>query len=284
MRPETNTETLLKLQDSFLEEYRSNASIRRYTKHTAGHGINYLLDEVYGNLYLDILQTYIPQSTLQRGLRILEFGCGGGMNILHLMSTLARKGFRVEFACGTDFSDELIAAANREAVEQLLPNQRQHVRFCIGKNEALVQDLSAAIGVSQANLLGTFDLIIGVNTIRYCHRMGTELDCARGIHGLLANSGVSIVIDMNRGFPLFRSRLRDRLTKKKQAYLLPSLDEYARPFTAVGLEILQKKNFCWVPHSAGPTLTSVLKGLTPVLNTLAPARAMRSLVIARKPV
>jgi SAM-dependent methyltransferase len=282
MRPETNTDTLLKLQDNFLKEYRSHASIRRYTKHTAGHGINYLLDEVYSSLYTDMLEHYMPYSTLQRGLRILEFGCGGGMNILHLVSTLARKGVRVESAYGTDFSDELIAAANRETEEQLPPNHRQRVQFCIGKNETLVKDLSAAIGVSQANLLGTFDLLIGVNTIRYCHRMGTELACVRAIHDLLTNSGISIVIDMNKSFPLFRSRLRDRLTKEKQAYLLPSLDEYARPFTAVGFEILQKKNFCWVPHSAGPTLTSVLKGLTPVLNTLAPAYAMRSLVVARK--
>ena len=88
---------------------------------------------------------------------------------------------------------------------------------------------------------------------------------------------------MNRKFPAFRSRFRERLTQQdEKATLLPTLDEYARPFSSAGFEILKKENFCWIPHSAGVRLTAVMKALTPILNTLAPSRGMRSLVISRK--
>jgi SAM-dependent methyltransferase len=273
---------ITRMNESFLEEYRSTASIQRYTRKTAGHGINYLLNNVYGSIYLKVLEQYVPQRKLRSGIRVLEFGCGGSMNLLHLISILDRRGFALEIAYGTDFSDTLIEAANREASEQLIPEQRNKVHFCVAKNESLVTDMSLGLRLHEATLLGSFDLIIGVNTIRYCHRIGKQLDCTRGIHRLLAPGGVCVVIDMNKGFPLFRSRLRDRLTKDKEACYLPSLQEYALPFSTVGFEILQQKHFCWVPHSAGPWLTSVLKALTPALNTLAPEHAMRSLIISRK--
>jgi hypothetical protein len=109
-----------------------------------------------------------------------------------------------------------------------------------------------------------------------------EDKCVGAIFDLLTDGGVCIIIDMNQKFPAFRSRFRDRLTKEKGAYYLPSLDEYARPFSSGGFEILRKENFCWIPHSAGPGLTAVMKALTPMLSALVPNRAMRSLVISRK--
>jgi hypothetical protein len=87
---------------------------------------------------------------------------------------------------------------------------------------------------------------------------------------------------MNRKFPAFRSKFRDRKTKPAAERYLPSLDEYANPFGRAGLDVLRKENFCWIPHSAGPTMTRVLRALTPVLNVLAKPMAMRSLVVARK--
>jgi SAM-dependent methyltransferase len=204
------------------------------------------------------------------------------MNLLHLVSTLDRRGIPLDCAFGTDFSETLIEAANREANKYLPAKQNQKVRFCVARNESLIADATKALKVPEGSLLGSFDLIVGVNTIRYCHRLMNENECVAAIFNLLSPGGVCIVIDMNDKFPAFRSRFHDRLTKEENAYYLPTLDEYARPFSAAGFDILKKQNFCWVPHSAGRGLTSVMKILTPVLSAIVPSRAMRSLVVARK--
>jgi len=279
-----NSHDSSRLIDNFLEEYSTEESIRKYTPKTAGHGISYLLDHDYGRIYLDCIKKYVPQSRLKTGLRLWEFGCGGGMNLLHLVSVLGRQGIPVDFACGTDFSGSLIAAAWKEANGYLASEQINKVRFTVASNEDLVEEGANGLGLDQDELLGSFDLVFGVNTIRYGHRLNNVDRCVEGIRGLLREGGLCIIIDMNRKFPAFRSRFRERLTKQdEQATLLPTLDEYARPFSSAGFEILKKENFCWIPHSAGAGLTAAMKGLTPILNILAPSRAMRSLVISRKP-
>jgi 2-polyprenyl-3-methyl-5-hydroxy-6-metoxy-1,4-benzoquinol methylase len=270
------------LDAGFLEEYSTQDSIRKYTKETAGNGISYLLDHDYGQIYLDVLEKYIPKSSIQRGVRVWEFGCGGGMNLVHLVAMMERRGIQLNCAYGTDFSEALIDAANREASKYLSSAQQRKVRFCVARNENLIDDVTSRLKLSKKELIGSFDLILGVNTIRYCHRLMNEMECVGDISELLVNKGVCIVIDMNDKFPAFRSRFRDRLTKEKNAYYLPTLDEYARPFSSAGFEILRKENFCWIPHSAGPGLTAVMKTLTPVLSTVLPSHAMRSLVISRK--
>lgn len=270
------------LNGDFLEEYSSERSVRKYTKDTAGYGISYLLDHDYGQIYLEVIEKHIPQSRREQGIRILEFGCGGGMNLIHVVKMLERHGIKVACAYGTDFSEALIEAANREAMRYLTAEQNQKVRFFVARNESIAGDLSRGMGIGSGVLSGSFDLIVGVNTIRYCHRLMNERTCVEGISDLLAETGVCVVIDMNDRFPAFRSSLPDRLSKEKEAYYLPTLDEYARPFEEAGLEILRKGNFCWIPHSAGRGLTAVMRTLTPLLNALAPTRAMRSLVISRK--
>lgn len=269
-----------KMVGEFLEEYSTEQSVRKYTKESAGNGISYLLEHDYGKIYLDLIEKYIPKARLQKGIRLLEFGCGGGMNLVHLVAMLERRGIAVERAYGTDFSETLIDAANREAGTYLTPEQRQKVSFRVARNEGLMEDLGR--GSEAGTLQGSFDFILGVNTIRYCHRLLNENACAEGIAGLLRDGGICVVIDMNDRFPAFRSSVPDRLTKDKESYYLPSLDEYARPFAAAGFDILKKEHFCWIPHSAGTALTAVMRALTPVLNTLVPSRAMRSLVISRK--
>ncbi len=270
------------LNDDFLAEYSTAKSIRKYSRDTAGRGIRYLLDHDYGEIYREALAMYVPPERKTRGLRIWEFGCGAGMNLLHLVKLIEEAGFALDLAIGTDFSEKLIEAAATEARASLPTRQRERVRFCLARNEELIADVVRSRGLSRESLLGTFDLVLGVNTVRYCHRLGNEALCTANIFALLRGGGVCIVIDMNRGFPAFRSRLRDRLTKEKKAYYLPSLDEYARPFASAGFEILRKENFCWIPHSAGPGLTSMMGALTPVLSALAPNRAMRSLVVCRR--
>jgi 2-polyprenyl-3-methyl-5-hydroxy-6-metoxy-1,4-benzoquinol methylase len=270
------------LNEEFLEEYSREDSLRRYSKETAGNGISYLLDHDYGEIYFDVIENQIPKSRLEKGVRLWEFGCGAGMNLLHLVSALERRGVPVEYAVGTDFSEALIAVAKQEVKKYLTPEQNKKVQFCVARHESLIEEVTKGLGVREVDLLGSFDVMLGVNTVRYCHRLMKENEVAATITKLLADRGVCIVIDMNDKFPAFRSRLRDRLAKDARAYYLPSLEEYARPFSSAGLEILKRENFCWIPHSAGSGLTAVMRALTPVLNAVAPSRAMRSLVIAQK--
>jgi SAM-dependent methyltransferase len=282
---ETLEMNLVMEADPFFREYTSHEALLKYTRATAGFGISYLLDHDYKKVYLDALK-HLPRKFGRDGIRMLEFGCGGGMNLLHLVSVFDRDGFNVESAIGTDFSPVLIEAADKEAKSYLNPQQRSRVQFCVAKNETLLDDLSAALGRESLKLENTFHFIIGVNTIRYCHRLAREFDCARDIFRLLAPGGVCVVIDMNNRFPAFRSLLKNKLLSRKQSgeeCYLPSLEEYTAPFYQTGFDVLRSEHFCWIPHSGGPILTALLRSLTPLLNTIACSRAMRSLVVAKKP-
>jgi SAM-dependent methyltransferase len=202
------------------------------------------------------------------------------MNLIQLVSLLERNKIGVETAYGTDFAATLVNRARLEA--SVLPEQqRARVKFLLARNECLADDLVRADG-DGASVTGSFDLVIGVNTFRYCHRLRAEHDCARDIKRLLRPGGVCVVIDMNDCFPLFRSRFRSTAESPGEIYL-PSLDEYTSPFEHAGFEILTKDHFCWIPHSAGAGLTLVGRALTPFLNVVARRYAMRSLVVARRP-
>jgi SAM-dependent methyltransferase len=271
--------------DAFFSEYTSQDAILKYTKATAGFGINYLLDHDYKKVYLEAINC-LPQHVRQDGIRMLEFGCGGGMNLLYLVSVLSRNGFNVESAIGTDFSPVLIQAANNEAQNYLGARERSRVQFCVAKNETLLEELSAGLGQGSSELENSFQFIIGVNTTRYCHRAGKQLDCARDIFRLLTPGGVCVVIDMNDRFPAFRSALKHKLRSKKdreEECYLPSLEEYTAPFQQAGFEVLRSEHFCWIPHSAGRLMTGLLRPLSPVLSRIVGSRAMRSLVVAKKP-
>src|SRR5947207_14696387 len=100
--------------EAFFREYTSQAAVAKYSRATAGCGINYLLNHDYKEVYLKALRL-LPVDIQQRGIRILEFGCGAGMNLLHLVSLLIREDINVTSAVGTDFSPVLIETAKREA-------------------------------------------------------------------------------------------------------------------------------------------------------------------------
>lgn len=270
-----STEQLIK---SFTEEYESDEALRKYSTESAGHGINYLLEHEYGKLYLDAIRIHLRTSP-RRPLRVMEFGCGAGMNLIRLVAQLDREQIAVASAYGTDFSVALVDRARREAQQFLSREQHARVSFHVARNERLAGDLAAAS--KETDLAGSFDLIIGVNTFRYCHRLNAQNDCARDIAQLLRPGGVCVMIDMNDRFPLFRSHFKAGPSNPEETYL-PSLDEYASPFERAGLEILTKDNFCWIPHSAGAAMTLVGRALTPILNTVARRFAMRSLVVARR--
>lgn len=267
--------------DVYLEEYSADDAIARYTSRTAGHGISYLLEHDYAEVYLTAINKYLRVPP-NEPLRVLEFGCGGGMNLITLFSLLERKGRKVELAIGTDFSERLISAANQESKSLLTPEQQAKTHFAVARNETIAADLRSALDLPEAQR--SFHVILGVNTFRYCHRLGKEAECARDLASLLVPGGICIMIDMNRKFPAFRSKFRDRKTKPEAERYLPTLDEYANPFANAGLEILRKENFCWIPHSASPGLTNLCRMFAPVLDVVAKPRAMRSLVVSRKTV
>jgi SAM-dependent methyltransferase len=270
-----------RMNEKFIEEYGSEDSVRKYTTRTAGYGINYLLRNDYAKLYLSVVDSYLGASPATP-LRVLEFGCGGGMNLIRLLSLLEKRGVPVEYALGTDFSERLLQATEQEAKTSLSADHARKLGFHVARNERLIEDLAAARGKSVDDLLGSFDLILGVNTFRYAHRLGKEQDCAANIYRLLRNGGVCIIIDMNDRFPLFRCHLKGSVQDPAECYL-PSLEEYVSPFRSAGFEIIKKGSFCWIPHSAGPALTFCCRLLSPFLNLVARSFAMRSLVVARKP-
>jgi SAM-dependent methyltransferase len=266
--------------DVYIEEYSSDEAIRKYTSETAGYGISHLLANDYADVYLRACNRYLS-SDHNSGLRILEFGCGGGMNLIALIRLLESKGKHIKMAVGSDFSSRLIEAANAEADLLLTEDQRRQTKFVVARNEELAADLARHMALEDEELAGSFDAILGVNTFRYCHRLSREVDCAQSIADLLAPGGVCIMIDMNRRFPAFRSRFR-RSDAPKEETAIPTLSEYAGPFEEVNLEILEQGNFCWIPHSAGPRLTRICRLSAPILDKFARPFAMRSLVVSRK--
>jgi SAM-dependent methyltransferase len=271
------------MDEAFFEEYTSHDAILKYTKATAGNGISYLLDHDYKDVYMRALASLSPE-VKARGIRMLEFGCGGGMNLVHLVSILTQAGIKVQKAVGTDLSPVLIEAAKNESKNYLRPEDQGRIEFHVAKNETLVAELSVATGTDRAQLIGSFDFILGVNTMRYCHRGGREMNCAQDIMDLLVPGGVCVNIDMSDRFPLFVSAVKNKFRAHKiEECYIPTLAEYAAPFKKTGFEILREEHFCWVSHSAGKAMCVVLRALAPVLNVVCKSRAMRSLVVARKP-
>ncbi len=268
------------LYGRFLDEYVSEQAVRKYTTQTAGYGINYLLRHDYAEIYLEAVRTYLNDPNA-RPLRLLEFGCGGGMNLTRLVSLLEERSYAVECAYGTDFSSRLVEAAKEEAQRYLPGWLARKTNFFVARNEELEADLLSALR-NDRGILGSFDLIIGVNTFRYCHRLGKQLNCAKDVYRLLRPGGISVNIDMNNRFPAFRSRFSRSEQDPEESYL-PTLTEYVEPFEMAGFEIIKKGNFCWVPHTAGRALTAAGCLATPFLNLVARDRAMRSLVMARRP-
>lgn len=270
-------------KDVYLNEYTRQDIIARYISKTAGAGIAYILTHVYAPVYLEVIKTLLAQQPPNHHYRILEYGCGGGMNMLKIIELLQAQGASLDRAYGTDFSPPMIEAARREAAQHLPAELNARINYVVARNETIASDLAEGIGAKPSDLGSTFHLIVGVNTFRYAHRLKKENDCARDIFNLLRPGGYSIMIDMNRRFPLFRSKVRDMLTRPKHEYYIPSLKEYARPFEGQGFLIRQMRNFCWIPHSANNSLLVLCRTLTPFLDTCCSPFAMRSLVIAQKP-
>jgi SAM-dependent methyltransferase len=233
-------------------------------------------------LYRQVVEEEIKGIIGREGMRVLEYGCGGGMNLIHLLSMYGSKGIKIDRAYGTDFSPVLIEAANKEADKYLPSAMRERTAFLVAKNETLIDDISRHTGRAGNDWKEKFHLILGVNTFRYCFRLRKERESAQQIHDLLMPGGVSIMIDMNDKFPFFRSKMKNNKNTDSLETYIPPLSEYARPFREAGLKIVQQKHFCWIHHSASSFECAVLHALSPLLQALFQDYAMRSLVVAKK--
>jgi hypothetical protein len=172
---------------------------------------------------------------------MLEFGCGGGMNLLQLVSVLGRHSFNIESAIGTDFSPVVIQAAKKEAQSYLIPGERSHVRFCVAKNETLLEDLSAGLGQELSKLENSFHFIIGVNTnpLLPSRRKAVRL---RTRHFPPARTGRSLCGDRHeRPLSRFSQQLEEQASCQQatgRRVLPPSLQEYTAPFQQVGIPLV----------------------------------------------
>jgi len=151
--------TTEKMNESFLEEYNSGDAILKYSTKTAGQGVNYLIQHEYARIYDQAVETCLKTS--RKPLRILEFGCGAGMNLIGLVTRLESRGIAIERAWGADFSEALIESASQEARTFLSASARPIVNFYVARNETLNADLAARTGLGPAALDGSFDLILG---------------------------------------------------------------------------------------------------------------------------
>jgi SAM-dependent methyltransferase len=269
--------------DVYMQEYTRDDIIAKYISDSAGDGIAYILQHVYAPTYLRAIKALIAARPKGHKFRVMEYGCGGGMNLLRIAELLRSEGAELERGFGADFSPPMIEAARKEANDHLPAELNSKLTYVVAGNESLIPDLCRELNVSRKDLAGTFDLIVGVNTTRYAHRLDRENELARDIFELLGPSGQTIMIDMNRYFPLFRSRFRRDFVQRGDETYIPSLKEYTRPFGQAGFEVTESRNFCWIPHSANPNLLRICKALAPVLDVFCAPFAMRSLVVGRKP-
>lgn len=266
--------------------YDRPETVRRYRRRTAGDGINYLLPNVYGPIFLDQVRAALLDTGAER-LRILEFGCGAGMALHHLAERLGKHGIEVELAVGADFVPAMIAAAQQDLEEFGTTWAKKRVRYVVASNEALSAGIAEALGETVYALDGTFQLAIGLNTFRYAIRQEKAEEVVGQLRRLLAPGGRVVIIDMNDGFP-YGLRPTRRAPDERGfpihfgAAWLPTLERYGEPFARDGFEVLRAERLCWIPHSSRGLRFRLARVAAPVLDRLVPDHAMRSLVVALK--
>jgi len=268
--------------DVYMDEYTREDIIAKYISDTAGTGIAHILKHVYAPIYLKAIRETAALRPRNHAFTVMEYGCGGGMNLVRIMELLRSEGLRIKAAYGVDFSPPMVEAARVDVSKHLPKELIDTLHFGVAANQTLIADLCRSFGKTKADLVGTFDLIVGVNTTRYAHRNRGEFDLAKDILDLLAPGGQTVMIDMNRHFPFFKSRLKSVFAKESDETYIPTLREYVKPFREVGFNVTDCRNFCWIPHSASKKVLAMGKTAAPVLDVLCPSLAMRSLVVGQK--
>lgn len=268
------------------KHYDRPETVQRYRRRTAGAGINFLLPNVYGPLFLDELHAALADTGAER-LRILEFGCGAGMALHYLTEELGKQGIDVELAVGADFVPAMVGAAQQDLDEFGTSWAKERVRYVVASNEELEAGVAEGLGTTVDALAGTFHLAIGVNTFRYAIRHGNSEAVVGNLGRLLAPGAHIVVVDMNDRFPYgMRPTRREPGEQGLPIHFgrawLPTLEGYAEPFASDGFDVLRQERFCWIPHSSTGLRFWLARAGGPVLDKLVPDHAMRSLVVARK--
>jgi len=267
--------------------------VARYLRGSAAPGIHHVVKNVYGPIYQEIIRTLALQRSASDGFRILEYGCGGAMNLIELVERFHSEGARLEFAVGTDFSPPMIEAARSEARRHLPAEVNANTTFCLAQHEMLTQDLASHLGTLPSDLHNSFDLLLSVNTFRYAYRVNKDQSFARELRTLLRPGGYSIMIDLNRSCRFVGSRTYDLLARARQRYYVPSLRQYARAFENAGFVITEARTFfcftylplgAWMPRPMEAGLLSVCRRLRPAFDACLSPLAQHSLIIAQKPI
>ena len=81
--------------DVYMQEYTRDDIIARYISDTAGAGIAHILKHVYAPIYLGAIKHLMSDLPKQHQFRVMEYGCGGGMNLLRLVELLRSEGAAV---------------------------------------------------------------------------------------------------------------------------------------------------------------------------------------------
>jgi SAM-dependent methyltransferase len=269
--------------DADFDEYNAEETISRYRRDTAGDGVSYLLRNSYGPIFVQAAHDVIRE-TGAKSLRIIEFGCGAGMALQYVVEALQLEGIEVELAVGTDFVPRMVEAATDELERFGSDAARASVRFVVATNEELASQIADGLGEPLESISGSFHLALGVNTFRYPVRHGNGAQAVEQLERLLTPGGRVVMIDMNDRFPYGAKPKRGegRVPVRFGAAELPTLDGYAAPFAAGAFEVLEKRHFSWIPHSARGLRFRVARAATPILDRIAPDRAMRSLVVAKR--
>lgn len=260
--------------------YDLAGNIKRYRSATARPGKHFMLRSTYLPAFLDSLSSAVRDSKAEAA-RTLEFGCGGGMATFYLADELRRRGVPVELMVGADLVPNMIAAARKDLADNGGEWTMERLRFVVAPHERLIDDLPVGLGLGLEELEGSFHLAFGVSTFRYAVQEGTAAHVVAQFHRLLAPGGRVVMFDMNSRFPYGKHAPQE---KHASFSGVPTLDQYARPFSDAGFEIMRRDMLGWVPHSAKGLEFWAARAASPVLGLVAPSRAMRSLVIARKPV
>jgi SAM-dependent methyltransferase len=283
---------LTQAEADVLAYYTQPEVMTRYLPSSACPGVGYAVSHVYGAIYQSIIGSIVAHRPQHHEFRVLEYGCGGGMNLLQLIQIFRAQGVGLTSAIGTDLSWSMINAAHKEAGQRLPAELKHLVRYFVARNETLAEDLAFGLGRNPQELHNTFDLALGVNTFRFTHRLKKDGDCARDLFAMLQPGGYSIMIDMNRYLRFRGSRIHDLLTGASRRSYIPSLAEYSRPFHEAGFGITCARTFfcftqlpfgTWMPGKLNGALLALCRSRKGMFDACFPRFAQHALVIARKP-
>ncbi len=89
--------------DVYMQEYTRDDIIARYISDSAGDGYRVHLHHVYAPTYLRAIRELISSRPKGHKFRVMEYGCGGGMNLLRIAELLRSEGAALESGYGAGF-------------------------------------------------------------------------------------------------------------------------------------------------------------------------------------